>query len=140
MSGGRRAACFDTVQAGETDYWFSLKKEDIATAKSICGSCPVLAECRKRSVDLDPPPSSGVWAGMDLRELARVRSRERGSVCEGCGRVYKAVRWSQRFCNKVCSNRYNSLSRYSFDGNGDVSSSTSNIWNDVLASDKKEFG
>lgn len=51
------------------DLWFTDAAEDIAAAKAICLTCPLLAECRQLADDLRP--EYGVWAGASRDERPR---------------------------------------------------------------------
>ncbi|MEU9415213.1 WhiB family transcriptional regulator [Streptomyces sp. NPDC048272] len=59
---------------GDPDLWFSSDEDDIATAKTICGWCPVLEQCAQRAAEVEGTLSRsyrfGVWAGKDTRERA----------------------------------------------------------------------
>lgn len=57
--------------------------QDVATAKAICSSCPILASCREDSLRLNP--SDGVFGGMTPQErrrerVARARAAKREQV------------------------------------------------------------
>ncbi|MGO8722641.1 MAG: WhiB family transcriptional regulator [Acidimicrobiales bacterium] len=51
--------------------WFPKQGGDLSTPKSICGLCPVRAECLAYA--LDRPELSGVWGGTGDRERGRMR-------------------------------------------------------------------
>lgn len=55
-----RAHCTDN-HASAVGLFFSEDLHDIARAKTICGGCPVLAECLEGAIDRREP--WGVWGG-----------------------------------------------------------------------------
>ncbi|WP_326780406.1 WhiB family transcriptional regulator [Streptomyces longwoodensis] len=60
-----RAAC-----TGEpTDHWFG---RDYQTGKTICGRCPVRAECLLEAVKTESDHRYGVWGGLTGRERAQL--------------------------------------------------------------------
>ncbi|MGO9879085.1 MAG: WhiB family transcriptional regulator [Acidimicrobiales bacterium] len=67
-----RALC----RGQSTDLWFPGQGGDIETPKSLCGLCPVRAECLAYA--LDRPELAGVWGGTGDRERGRIR-KARGS-------------------------------------------------------------
>ncbi len=91
-----RAAC-----RGRTRLFFSMDPKKIATARAICESCPVAAECREAS----PKEQHGVWGGADRNvryEVSRTRDLR---FCEWCGDEYLALHTRQRFCCRQCSGK-----------------------------------
>ncbi len=71
------AACND-LQGSLTGIFFSEELQDIAAAKSICASCPVMLECLEGAVARHEP--WGVWGGqmfINGRILASKRRRGR---------------------------------------------------------------
>lgn len=50
----------------------------VEDARSICHTCPVIAECYVAAQELKP--QFGIWAGMTVRQLAEARKRERGAA------------------------------------------------------------
>ena len=60
--------------------FFSEKVQDIAKAKAVCASCPVLGPCLKEALDREEP--CGVWGGQLFSEgkiMAAKRNRGRPS-------------------------------------------------------------
>ena len=60
------------------ELFFSEQLDDIARAKAICATCPVIKECREQSLAVREP--YGVWGGLSEDErtailAARVRHR-----------------------------------------------------------------
>jgi WhiB family transcriptional regulator, redox-sensing transcriptional regulator len=71
------AAC-DTGDAGLAHLFFSEELQDIAAAKRICATCPVLATCLEGALERREP--WGVWGGQLLlngKILASKRRRGR---------------------------------------------------------------
>ena len=71
------AACND-LQGSLSGIFFSEELQDIATAKRICASCPVMLDCLQGAVDRHEP--WGVWGGqmfINGRILATRRRRGR---------------------------------------------------------------
>jgi WhiB family redox-sensing transcriptional regulator len=71
------AACND-LQGSLTGIFFSEELQDIAAAKGICASCPVMLECLEGAVARHEP--WGVWGGqmfINGRILASKRRRGR---------------------------------------------------------------
>jgi WhiB family redox-sensing transcriptional regulator len=71
------AACRD-LQGSLTGVYFSEELEDIAVAKSICATCPVIVECLEGAIARHEP--WGVWGGqmfVNGRILATKRRRGR---------------------------------------------------------------
>ena len=67
MDWSNRAACL----TAEPETFFpvgtgGLALDDVAVAKSICGDCPVLVECRDYALRSRQP--FGVWGGLDEDE------------------------------------------------------------------------
>jgi len=54
------AACND-LNATLTGVYFSEELQDIAMAKSICSTCPVIVECLEGAIERHEP--WGVWGG-----------------------------------------------------------------------------
>lgn len=75
----------------------SRRKRRVATAKTVCMSCPVLALCRAYAVENGE--RYGVWGGMSeyerMPEAARVRSYQRRAAAENA-RVLPLRRGAQR--------------------------------------------
>ncbi len=71
------AACND-LQGSLTGIFFSEELQDIAAAKGICATCPVMLECLEGAVARHEP--WGVWGGqmfINGRILASKRRRGR---------------------------------------------------------------
>lgn len=52
------------------------KEQRILMAKKVCGTCPVIEECRKFAIETRQ--RYGVWGGLSEEEIARaVRRRQR---------------------------------------------------------------
>ncbi len=72
-----QASCKDP-QGRSADLFFSDELHDIATAKRICATCPVLVPCLEGAIDRQEP--WGVWGGqlfLNGRILANKRRRGR---------------------------------------------------------------
>ena len=70
------AACND-LQGSLTGVFFSEELQDIAAAKAICASCPVILECLEGAIDRHEP--WGVWGGqMFLNGKILATKRRRG--------------------------------------------------------------
>jgi WhiB family transcriptional regulator, redox-sensing transcriptional regulator len=72
-----RARCGD-LHASLAPLFFSEDLHDLARAKQICGTCPVLADCLEGAIERREP--SGVWGGQLFRNgriLAAKRRRGR---------------------------------------------------------------
>jgi WhiB family redox-sensing transcriptional regulator len=48
------------------------RRRRIDAAKAICGSCPVVAECRTHALTVQEP--YGIWGGMSERDRAALLS------------------------------------------------------------------
>jgi len=71
------AACND-LQGSLTGVFFSEELQDIAAAKAICATCPVMLECLEGAIGRHEP--WGVWGGqmfMNGKILATKRRRGR---------------------------------------------------------------
>ena len=71
------AACND-LQGSLTGVFFSEELQDIAAAKAICATCPVMLECLEGAIARHEP--WGVWGGqmfMNGKILATKRRRGR---------------------------------------------------------------
>ena len=71
------AACND-IQGSLTGVFFSEELQDIAAAKAICATCPVMLECLEGAIARHEP--WGVWGGqmfMNGKILATKRRRGR---------------------------------------------------------------
>ena len=44
----------------------AAKRAHVATAKAICATCPVIAQCLQRAIKVGEP--SGVWGGLTVEE------------------------------------------------------------------------
>ena len=66
-----QAACART----DGDAWFPSKGEQgsrsTRTARAICKTCPVVAECLDWALDSDP--TYGIWGGKSVKELRKIR-------------------------------------------------------------------
>lgn len=62
-----QAAC----RGVDTEQFFPDVGDVPATARLVCGRCPVAAECL--SYALSDPALSGVWAGTSARQRKRLR-------------------------------------------------------------------
>jgi WhiB family redox-sensing transcriptional regulator len=70
------AACND-LQGSLTGVFFSEELQDIAAAKAICASCPVILDCLEGAIDRHEP--WGVWGGqMFLNGKILATKRRRG--------------------------------------------------------------
>lgn len=70
------AACND-LQGSLTGVFFSEELQDIAAAKGICASCPVILECLEGAIERHEP--WGVWGGqMFLNGKILATKRRRG--------------------------------------------------------------
>jgi WhiB family redox-sensing transcriptional regulator len=55
----------------------AAREKRIATAKAICATCPVIAQCREHALEVQEP--YGVWGGMsedERNDLIAIRRRE----------------------------------------------------------------
>ncbi len=71
------ASCND-LQGSLTGVFFSEELQDIAAAKAICATCPVMLECLEGAIERHEP--WGVWGGqmfMNGKILATKRRRGR---------------------------------------------------------------
>jgi WhiB family transcriptional regulator, redox-sensing transcriptional regulator len=86
MRWARDAACRDE----DPELFFPLpvaggkgsvlaKRQRLATAKAICGRCPVLRECRKHALEL--PEEYGICGGLTEEERVKLRISHGDSVC-----------------------------------------------------------
>lgn len=73
---------------------FGWIEADPRSCRKVCAGCPVLAECRERTLRMSPLPSDGIWAGMDpgqIRQAApqvtvvQVSPRPVGVTTVDCG-------------------------------------------------------
>lgn len=57
------------------DMWFPEKGDWVSSrdAKQICGSCPVVFECR--SYALDTRQAYGIWGGLSAEDRRQLRRR-----------------------------------------------------------------
>ena len=70
------AACND-LQGSLTGVFFSEELQDIAAAKAICATCPVILDCLEGAIDRHEP--WGVWGGqMFLNGKILATKRRRG--------------------------------------------------------------
>lgn len=69
----RDAACLEVPG----DLWFPEKGTDSPEAKTICRSCPVVASCLAWA--LETKPSHGIYAGLSITQLAKLRKEERAA-------------------------------------------------------------
>ena len=70
------AACND-LNATLTGVYFSEELQDIAMAKSICSTCPVIVECLEGAIERHEP--WGVWGGqMFINGKILATKRRRG--------------------------------------------------------------
>ena len=70
------AACND-LEGSLTGVFFSEELQDIAAAKSICATCPVILECLEGAIERREP--WGVWGGqMFLNGKILATKRRRG--------------------------------------------------------------
>lgn len=57
--------------------WFPEKGTDSLPARKICRRCPVIDECLKWA--LETKPSHGIYAGLSINQLGRLRKKERAA-------------------------------------------------------------
>ena len=70
------AACND-LQGSLTGVFFSEELQDIAAAKALCATCPVMLECLEGAIERHEP--WGVWGGqMFLNGKILATKRRRG--------------------------------------------------------------
>lgn len=67
------AACRGLTTAERDDIFFPSRGADVGRAKTICGGCPVRAECLDYA--LTHSERFGVWGGLSERERRRIRRR-----------------------------------------------------------------
>ncbi len=73
----RAAAACNDLQGSLTGVFFSEELQDIAAAKAICATCPVIVECLEGAIDRHEP--WGVWGGqMFLNGKILATKRRRG--------------------------------------------------------------
>lgn len=72
-----RAACRDHRAVS----WFPALGEPAAPAKAICGTCPVLSDCRAYA--LADPSLVGVWGATTPAERRQLRHGDRGVELRG---------------------------------------------------------
>ena len=107
MNGDAEASCHAHIAAGFPDWWFPsvTTPATVLAAKAVCSGCPVQVWCAARSVQLNPMPESGVWAGMTYLELRKAAKGVR-VFCEGCGRGFVRSGYRSRFCSRGCASAY----------------------------------
>ena len=74
------------------EIFFSEKSDEIAYAKSLCGGCPVRAQCLEGAISRAEP--AGVWGGElfeDGRVIAKKRKAGRPSLSEVAAREEEAA-------------------------------------------------
>ncbi len=67
----------------DAELWFAESPADVELAKSLCGQCPVRAQCLAGALERAEP--CGVWGGQLLVQgqvVARKRPRGRPRKCE----------------------------------------------------------
>lgn len=83
--------CSKPKHRDNIEWFFSNNKTEIASAKIICGDCPVRLMCAKWA--LEDKQKDGVWGGMDQKRIKRTLSinwegqeirRKRFPKCPGC--------------------------------------------------------
>lgn len=62
-----------------TDLFFVVRGESTQPAKTICGQCPVLYQCRAYAL-AQPDSLVGVWGSMSARERRAIRKQGRGAA------------------------------------------------------------
>ena len=67
------AACND-LQGSLTGVFFSEELQDIAAAKALCATCPVILDCLEGAIDRHEP--WGVWGG-EIFERGSIVARKR---------------------------------------------------------------
>lgn len=76
----------------------------IREAKALCAECPHLEECRDYAVDM--APTTGIWGGLSVKELQRLRL-ERGGfgprTCVECGATFQPSRSIHVYCSDGCN-------------------------------------
>lgn len=66
-----------------TAVFFPGRGEEAATAKAVCGTCPVVEECRAYALGL--PGLKGVWGGLSNHERAQRRRQATAPEVEVSG-------------------------------------------------------
>src|SRR5262245_39231854 len=67
-----------------SDLFFSSESDDVAEAKRVCASCPVLLACRAHGLRFE---ADGVWGGLSGEERRARRQRRRYDVDDQLGRA-----------------------------------------------------
>lgn len=65
-----QALCAQT----DPDLFYPETGQTSRTARTVCGPCPVIAECRAYA--LARPEPHGVWGGLSARERTLLRRRQ----------------------------------------------------------------
>ena len=63
------AACIDRP---EVDF-FADSQAEVARARAVCASCPVLEDCLGFAIETNQP--DGIWGGHTAKERTRLRRR-----------------------------------------------------------------
>lgn len=76
-SDNRRVPTAIPCRDNEAELWFAERPEDVELAKSLCGDCPIRAQCLASALERSEP--WGVWGGQLLVQGVVVgRKRPRG--------------------------------------------------------------
>jgi WhiB family redox-sensing transcriptional regulator len=59
---------------GDAERWHSYVDDDVAYAKRICRSCPVVTSCRQWGLDHDE--ASGIWGGLTERDRQNLHKQQ----------------------------------------------------------------
>lgn len=93
------AAC----RGSHPDLFFTARgdNETVILAKTICGQCPVRAECLKHA--LDNNEVYGIWGGTSEHQRRKLkRTRKTHRVCTQCAQVFTPVHASSTLCSDEC--------------------------------------
>lgn len=75
----------------DPDIYYSIYAEDRAIAIAMCGTCPLIEQCRP----LAAHEKFGVWAGVSL-------DTHQPAECGNCGRWFYPEK-QRRYCHEACS-------------------------------------
>ena len=87
----------------DPDLFYIDRGESTAEAKTVCASCPVIAQCLDFA--LANHEKFGIWGGRSERERRRLRHVARQPakhVCPCCGDTFRPSGKTHRFCSADC--------------------------------------
>lgn len=103
MSWREEAACVGVAPR----VFFPTEGQTYDAARSVCGRCPVSAECLDFALEVEArcgmAERHGMYGGITLS--ARYKMRRKTEVCRVCGDVFPASR-RMGFCTEECRRVY----------------------------------